>query len=118
SMGRVLLAGLSDDELDRRLSSSKLVARTAHTLTDPVQLREEIMRVRQQGWALIDEELERGLISLATPVHTRNGKVLAAINVGMHKSRMTADFVKQDVLPKLLATARQINERILQSGAY
>src|SRR5690606_1586961 len=117
-MGRVLLAGLDDSELEHQLVGTELVARTPRTLTDPDALREEIVRVRRQGWALIDEELEEGLISLAAPIKGRNGRVMAAINVGMHRSRMDAEQVQQIVLPKLLATARLINERVAVSGAY
>ncbi len=118
SMGRVLLAGLDDSELEHQLVGTELVARTPRTLTDPDALREEIVRVRRQGWALIDEELEEGLISLAAPIKGRNGRVMAAINVGMHRNRMDAEQVQQIVLPKLLATARLINERVAVSGAY
>jgi len=118
SMGRVLLSGLDDEELMRRLDATDFVARTPRTLTDLARLHEEILRVRSQGWALIDEELELGLISLAAPLFARNGKMLAAINVGMHKSRMTAETMQREILPKLLDTARQINERVALSGAY
>lgn len=118
SMGRVLLAGLADEELDAQLAAAELIARTPRTLTDPAALRDEILRVRRQGWALIDEELEIGLISLAVPITTRNGKTLAAINLGMHSSRMTAEAVQREILPKLQATARQISERIAHSGTY
>lgn len=118
SMGRVLLAALDDEGLEQQLAGTEFVARTPRTLTDPALLREEILRVRRQGWALIDEELEQGLISLAAPITTRKGKVIAAINIGMHSSRMNAAQAQRDILPKLLATARQITERIAHSGAY
>ncbi len=118
SLGRVLLAGLGDDELEHHLDTTDFVARTPKTLTDPALLREELMRVRARGWALIDEELEVGLISVAVPIHGRNGKVLAALNVGLHRSRMDALAVQEIVLPKLLATARQITERVARSAAY
>ncbi|MFA7669025.1 MAG: IclR family transcriptional regulator C-terminal domain-containing protein [Burkholderiaceae bacterium] len=118
SMGRVLLASLADDTLAQHLASTDFVARTPHTLTDPGQVREAILQVREQGWALIDQELELGLISLAAPISGRSGKVLAAVNVGLHSSRMNAEDAKQAVLPKLLKTARQITERVIHSGAY
>jgi len=118
SMGRVLLAGLDDDELERQLATTEFIARTPRTLTDPQELREEILRVRRQGWALIDEELEEGLMSVAAPIMGRNGRVMAAINVGLHRSRMNAEEIQHKVLPKLLATARRINERVAVSGAY
>ncbi len=118
SMGRVLLAGLGDDALEHHLATTDLVPRTPRTLTDADALRDEILRVRQQGWALVDEELEQGLVSLAAPIMTRRGSVMAAINVSLHKSRMTVDDAQSNVLPRLLATAREITERIGHAGAY
>ncbi|HLV28611.1 MAG TPA: IclR family transcriptional regulator C-terminal domain-containing protein [Burkholderiaceae bacterium] len=118
SMGRVLLAGLDEDERERQVRATELVARTPNTITDPDRLLEELRRIRQQGWALINEELEIGLISVAVPIRGRNGKVLAAMNVGLHASRMNAAAVQEQILPKLLATARQITERVAHSGAY
>lgn len=118
SMGRVLLADLTDQELEGVLADTELVARTSHTITDPARLRSEILRVREQGWALVDQELELGLVSLAAPIRGRNGKAMAAINIGMHTSRMSASDIQQEILPKLLATARQISERVGHSGAY
>lgn len=117
SMGRVLLAGLSDEELDQELATTDLVARTPHTITDRALLREEILRVRQQGWAIIDQELELGLISVAAPIKGRNGKYMAAINIGMHSSRIKREQVEVEILPQLLATARQITESVVQFGA-
>lgn len=118
SMGRVLLAALDDEELERQLSTTELVARTPRTITDPALLREEILRVRRQGWALNNQELEQDLISLAAPITTHKGRVVAAINIGMHSSRMSPAQVEEEILPKLLVTARQITERIALSGAY
>lgn len=118
SMGRVLLAALDDEELERQLATTQFIARTPHTLTDPARLREEILRVRRQGWALNNQELEQDLISLAAPIATHKGRVIAAINIGMHSSRMSPAQVQEEILPKLLATARQITERIALSGAY
>lgn len=118
SMGRVLLADLKDEHLEDLLANTHLIARTAHTITDPTRLHSEILRVREQGWALVDQELEQGLVSFAAPIRGRNGRVMAAINIGMHSSRMSATEAQQEILPKLLATARQITERVAHSGAY
>ncbi len=84
SMGRVLLAALPDEDLYARLQRSRLVANTPQTVTDVAELVKVITAVRQQGYALVEEELENGLISLAVPLRGQNGKILAAINVGCH----------------------------------
>lgn len=112
SMGRVLLAGQSDDWLDDYLDSADLTPITARTIADPEQLRAELVRTRKQGWALVDQELEEGLRSLAVPVHDIDGRVVAGINVSVHTSRGSAAAVRAELLPQLLATAESIDKDI------
>lgn len=81
SMGRVLLASLDARDLDEHLERIELVALTPRTITDPAVLRRELDRVRGQGWALVDQELERGLTSLAAPIRGPGGETVAALNV-------------------------------------
>jgi IclR family pca regulon transcriptional regulator len=108
SMGRVLLAYLPDDELETFLTAADFAPLTPATLTRPAQLRQELERVRRQGWALVDQELEAGLRSLAAPIHDRGGGVVAAVNVSAHAGRTTLEQLRRDVLPRLRATARRI----------
>ncbi len=82
SMGRVLLAALSDAEVAAILADSQIKAHTPLTRTDPQELMAEIGRVRTQGYAVIDQELEMGLCSIAIPVSNGRGRVIAAVNVG------------------------------------
>ncbi|EXL09331.1 IclR family transcriptional regulator domain-containing protein [Aquamicrobium defluvii] len=83
SMGRVLLAALPGDEARVLLSSAPLPARTPHTLTAPEAILAELDRVREQGYALIDQEVEIGLRSIAVPLFNARGLVAAAVNVGV-----------------------------------
>src|SRR5689334_959497 len=89
SMGRVLLAGRSDDWLDTYLGTVQLTAITRRTIDDPKRLRAELLRIRRQGWALVDQELEEGLRSIAAPIRDASGDVVAAVNVSAHASRGT-----------------------------
>jgi len=109
SMGRVLLAGLPPDQLRERVASMHLVAHTPNTITDPQRLLAEIEQVRIQGWSLVTEELELGLISMAAPIYDRAGRVVAAINISGHARTTTAAQLLQVSLPKLLAAASRIN---------
>ena len=109
SMGRVLLAALPEDELHGRLQRSRLVPNTSNTVTDIQELLRVIAGVRDQGYSLVDEELERGLISLAVPLRGQHDKVLAAINVSCQTRRMTAHGMQTELLPKLITTAREIS---------
>jgi IclR family pca regulon transcriptional regulator len=101
SMGRVLLAALPDDRLETYLHELKPTAYTPKTITRIAQLKKAILQVRKEGYAIVDEELEAGLRSIAVPVSTRNNRVLAAINVGTHVSRIDRDTLIHRCLPAL-----------------
>jgi len=115
SMGRVLLAAQPDEWLDDYLSSVSLRGLTGHTITSPAGLRQELRKIRGRGWALVDQELEEGLRSIAAPIRDADGKVIAAINVSTHAGRRNLDSVVDDLLRPLLATAERI-ERDLASS--
>ncbi|GAA5042326.1 IclR family pca regulon transcriptional regulator [Thermocatellispora tengchongensis] len=106
SMGRVLLAWMPG--LDAYLESAGLRRMTARTITSPAALSAELARVRAQGWAMVDQELEEGLRSIAAPIRDRSGKVVAAVNISTHASRTSLDSARRDLLPPLLATAARI----------
>ncbi|MFG1641998.1 IclR family transcriptional regulator C-terminal domain-containing protein [Amycolatopsis sp. NPDC049252] len=116
SMGHVLLAGLGKEELEAYFAVARLDRLTDRTVTAPDRLRAELARVREQGWAMVDQELEEGLRSVAAPIHDRRGKVAAAVNLSTHASRTTAESVERDLVPPLLAAARTI-EADLAVGA-
>ena len=88
SMGRVLMAGLSPQALEARLAQSELTQRTSKTVTDPARLRELIEQTRLQGWALVAEELEEGLVSLAAPIRGRAS--ITSSTAESHRARATA----------------------------
>ena len=112
SMGRVLLAGLPDAELDAVLAAASFTAHTDRTITDPARLRDELVRIRAQGWAVIDGELEPGLRSVAAPVHGRGGEVVAAINVSSSATRDTLEHLLDAYLPRLRVTAAAIDAEL------
>ncbi|GAA3513180.1 IclR family transcriptional regulator domain-containing protein [Georgenia daeguensis] len=111
SMGRVLLAGLPEDEVDAHLGD--LAALTRYTITDRDQLFAELARVREQGWSIVDEELEEGLRSLAAPVRDRTGRVVAAVNVSTAARRGSATTMLAETLPHLLAAADAITSDLV-----
>ncbi|HEV7978231.1 IclR family transcriptional regulator domain-containing protein [Amycolatopsis sp.] len=108
SMGHVLLAGLTDDELTTYLSAARLDRLTPRTLTSPDAVRAELAQVTRQGWAMVDQELEEGLRSVAAPIRDRKGMVIAAVNLSTHASRTTAESVRNELVPPLLITAQRI----------
>ncbi|MGW5262973.1 IclR family transcriptional regulator [Microbispora sp. NPDC004025] len=116
SMGRVLLAGLSPEDLGAYLARADLRRLTPHTATSPTALRTALDEVRAQGWALVDQELEEGLRSIAAPIRGRDGRVVAAVNVSSHASRTTPESARRDLLPPLLATAAGIEADLRATG--
>ena len=101
SMGRVLLAALDDAQLERVLARATLKAYTPHTIVDRQALVEEIARVRTQGFAIVDQELELGLRSIAVPVRRPDDVVIAAINTGVHVARADTTALRREFLPAL-----------------
>jgi IclR family pca regulon transcriptional regulator len=112
SMGRVLLAGLPDPQLDAFLDGLLVVGPTTQSISDIDAMRCEIYAVRTQGYALIDQELEEGIRSVAAPLRDRGGRTLAAINVGTHAARVTLKELRTVILPDLLTTARSIESQL------
>ena len=111
-MGRVLLAGLKDAQLDDFLDNLVVNAPTPHSITEIAALRTEVLAVRAQGFALLDQELEEGIRSVAAPLRDRRGRTLAAINVGTHAARVTLKELRGVILPELLATARSVESQL------
>ena len=107
SMGRVLLAGLPEPELDRLLDAVDPVGLTPRTLTDREVLRAEIAAARERGWVAVDQELEVGLRSIAAPVR-RHGRVVAAINVSTTVGAASIERIQADFAPALVAAAEAI----------
>jgi IclR family transcriptional regulator, pca regulon regulatory protein len=116
SMGRVLLAAITDDELDRHLAGADLVALTGRTVTDPGRLKEIIREVGRLGYSIVDQELEEGLRAIAAPIHGSGGAVIAAVNLSAHASRVSMAAMRSELLPVLQDTARRIEEDLRSQG--
>ncbi|WP_189145438.1 IclR family transcriptional regulator domain-containing protein [Streptomyces lacrimifluminis] len=114
SMGRVLLA--DTPEAGRQVRD--LAPLTPHTVTDPVAFARVLAQVREQGYAVVNEELEEGLRSIAVPVRDRTGRVVAAVNVAMHTTRRTAEQCVAEVLPELYGTASRIEGELRTAGRF
>ena len=116
SMGRVLLAGLDDSVLQARLAQQPLDRFTAHTTTDASVLLEHIRTARMQGWCLVNQELEEGLISIAAPLTDRTGRTVAALNISGQANRTTPAMMQETLLPALLRAAQTISRMMGAPG--
>ena len=110
SMGRVLLASMNEDELDRYFDSAVIEKLTSRTITDEDELRRIIAKVREDGYAINAEELEEGVQSVSVPVRGKDGKVLAAANVSAHSSRVSEEDLREKFLPKLRKCVSEIEK--------
>lgn len=108
SMGRVLLAGMDLAVRSQLIAQTRIVQNTPRTLVDPGAIEAAILDVAREGYAIVEEELELGLISIAVPVHDRAGKVVAAINVPAQAGRYTSAELKARTLPHLRKAAASI----------
>ena len=112
ALGRVHLAALSREELDAYFRAAKLTALTRRTITTEVKLRRAIKLVRDQDYALVDQELEEGLRAIAVPIRDRADKVIAALVVSCHAGRVDVQDMIQMILPRLRGTATAIRNAL------
>lgn len=107
AMGRVMLAHLPAAELDHYLDTYVLEPVLPRTITDPDEFRAELGRVRESGFALVNQELEEGLVAIAVPVRDRNGRVRAAINLSTYIGRKSVKEMRA-LVPTVRAAAADI----------
>ena len=110
SMGRVLLAGLDPHECAELLDQLELVPLAHETITTRAQLEAELERVREQGYAIVDQELESGLRSVAAPIRDRRQRVVAAVNLAVHAPQVSVEEIRRSLLGPLLDTAAAIEQ--------
>src|ERR1022692_4671619 len=116
SMGRVLLAAMSEQDLDRYLAEASFEPFTGRTVTDPDRLRTIVHEVARQGYAIVDQELEEGLRAVAAPIRGSADVGTAAINVSAHASRVSLAVMRSEILPALLETASLIEADLKSQG--
>jgi IclR family pca regulon transcriptional regulator len=110
AMGKALLAALPEDALDAYLATAELRAYLPRTVTDAAELRRQLKVVRQAGYAIVDQEVEQGLIAIATVVRDRDGTAVGAINLSTNVVRRTVESLRGELRDPLLRTARRIEQ--------
>jgi IclR family pca regulon transcriptional regulator len=108
ALGRVQLGFLDQSEIWRRLKSVRIEPLTPSTITDLQALFDRIRADHEQGFSIVDEELERGLRAIAVPVVDRSNQVVAGLNLSTHATRTTRNEMRDKLLPELRAVAAQI----------
>lgn len=106
--GKMLLASLPVDELDRRLKGVVLAKQGPASVTDAEELKMKLGEVRQADFATAIDEMENGTISIATPLREGGGRVVAAMSVASHRDRMSPQDLTNEVLPRLREAGREV----------
>lgn len=112
SLGKVLLAHLPEDAQRELLSDITLEKRGPNTITTKKALRAELDQVREEGFAVDDEELQSELLAIAVPVRAGGGEVIAAINMAAHTSMISLEELVGALGPHLVATADRVSARL------
>ncbi len=110
--GKVLLASLSEEEIDAMLSRNDLVARTEHTITDPTALKEELKIISRRGFAMDNEEHQIGIKCIAVPLYNNRPQAVAAVSVSGPVGRFTVSYMTETILPELKETAATISRAL------
>ncbi len=112
AVGKVLLANLSEEALDLFLKKGPLMKRTENTITDPVRLREHLSMVRRQGYAIDDEENEKGIRCVAAPIRDGTGRAVAAVSISGPAFKVTKRAIQEGLKKEVMNTAFQISQRL------
>jgi IclR family pca regulon transcriptional regulator len=113
SMGRVLLASLPLADLAGYFRRVKLVAHTPRTLIAPERVKKTLAATAEEGYAIVDQELELGLRSVAVPVRDLSGRVVAAMNLSTQASRVPVAELMKRFLPELAAAASELSSSLV-----
>ncbi|MGD2184862.1 MAG: IclR family transcriptional regulator [Desulfobacterales bacterium] len=109
SVGKVFLAQLSDSELDTLIKEKGLIKRTVNTISDPDKLKQHLKGIRQKGYAVDDEENEKGIRCVGAPIFNRQGQVIAAISISGPTVRITKKVIQQNLKNEVIRTALDIS---------
>lgn len=109
AMGKAILAFVPEERLERIIEKIDFAPRGPNTLTDPKAFREELGKIRASGIAVNNEELAYGLRSIAAPIHSSSGEVLAALNLAVHRTMVSMDELIAKYGPAVTRTASAIS---------
>ena len=118
AMGKAILAFIPEERLEEIIERIDFAPRGPNTLTDPKAFREELGRIRESGIAVNDEELAYGLRSIAAPIHSQSGEVVAALNLAVHRTMVSMDELIARYGPAVIADGtRHLAQHGAQAGA-
>lgn len=112
AVGKVLLSYYLDEEIDNFVKEKGLPPKTLRTITDPLQLKEQLITIRNQGYAIDDEENEAGIRCVAAPIFNDKGKAISAISLSGPAFRVTKKLIQDSLKKEIIKTASEISKRL------
>jgi DNA-binding IclR family transcriptional regulator len=112
AMGKTLLANLDQEELKEYFRTAELKRHTPNTITSKIKLRNHLVRIRENGYAIDDAELSDEVRCVAAPIFNRTSKAVAAISISGPKFRMTRDKIEKEYIPAVKKTAYKISQKL------
>ncbi len=112
AVGKVLLAHFPEEELKNFIKEKGLAKRTENTIIDPTQLKDHLKSVRAQGYAIDDEENEKGIRCVAAPIYNEVGKTVAAISISGPAFRITKKVIQESLKKEVMETALKVSQRL------
>jgi IclR family KDG regulon transcriptional repressor len=118
AVGKVLLSYYLDEEIDNFIKEKGLPPKTLRTITDPLQLKEQLMIINKQGYAIDDEENEAGIRCVAAPIFNDKGKAVSAISLSGPAFRVTKKLIQDSLKKEIMKTALEISKRLGFKAGY
>lgn len=112
SMGKVIMADLSEKKLEEQLEKLSFESFTPQTIRNKTEMKKALKEVQEKGWAVADQELELGVRSIACPIRDQHGKTVAALNISGHAGRVSLEEMLRQFLPKLQSTVAEIENAL------
>lgn len=112
AVGKVLISYYSDEEIDNLIQEKGLPRKTTRTINDPRQLKEQLPIIRNQGYAIDDEENEAGIRCVAAPIFNDKGKAVSAISLSGPAFRVTRKLIQDTLKKEVMKTALEISKRL------
>jgi DNA-binding IclR family transcriptional regulator len=116
AIGKLLLSELPETAFDGHLANGPLTRYTATTITDPRRLKDELKRIRKQGFSTDNEEFMSGVVCIAVPVQgPKNGRICAGLAISAAEARLTLSGVKR-FLPDLREAAGKLARSLVEDS--
>lgn len=115
-VGKVILSGMSDEQVRTIIKKKGMPAKTHRTITDEEILLKRLNKIRRLGYEIDDIENEEGIRCVAAPIYDFRGKVIAAFSISGPENRMRLDRIKHELVDSVLDTSKKISKKIGYTG--